>query len=201
MKVKQTQIMIVLVLPDIAFEDELLAEARRGNQEAIMDIYERYADPIYQYIRLRLADQALAEDLASEVFLELVAALQSKNAPRHSLRGWLFKVARNLIARHYKDAQKMPQVTLDEWIPDSSDNDPEVQFMRTLSVEQTRRALHMLKQEQQEVLILRFGQKLNLQETADIMGKSVSAIKSLQFRAIDTLRHILGIMQSEQING
>jgi DNA-directed RNA polymerase specialized sigma24 family protein len=41
------------------------------------------------------------------------------------------------------------------------------------------------------VLILRFGQRLSLQETADIMGKNVSAIKSLQFRAVDTLRSIL----------
>jgi len=41
------------------------------------------------------------------------------------------------------------------------------------------------------VLILRFGQRLSLKETADIMDKSISAIKSLQFRAVDTLRQIL----------
>jgi RNA polymerase sigma-70 factor (ECF subfamily) len=57
--------------------------------------------------------------------------------------------------------------------------------------EQARRALKMLADEQQEVLILRFGQGLSLQETADIMGKQVGAVKSLQFRAVNTLRQVL----------
>jgi DNA-directed RNA polymerase specialized sigma24 family protein len=39
--------------------------------------------------------------------------------------------------------------------------------------------------------VLRFGQMMNLQDTAESMGKSVSAVKSLQFRAIDTLRRLL----------
>ncbi|NOG52126.1 MAG: hypothetical protein HND48_23835 [Chloroflexi bacterium] len=49
----------------------------------------------------------------------------------------------------------------------------------------------MLAPNQQEVLILRFGQQMSLSETAEIMGKSVSAIKSLQWRATETLRQIL----------
>jgi RNA polymerase sigma-70 factor (ECF subfamily) len=51
--------------------------------------------------------------------------------------------------------------------------------------------MQMLTPEHQEVLLLRFGQRLSIQETADIMGKSISAIKSLQFRAMSNLRQIL----------
>lgn len=193
--------MIVLVLPDIPAEDHLLAEARRGNQTAVMHIYESYSSPIYQYVRLRVGSPTLAEDIASEVFLQLIDALQGRNAPRYSLRGWLFKVARNLIAKHYRAKDKMPEVTLDEWFPSSEDEDPEIQFIRSQSIEQTRHALRMLNQQQQEVLILRFGQMLDLQDTADIMGKSVSAIKSLQFRAIDTLKQILDTARTEVTNG
>lgn len=69
--------------------------------------------------------------------------------------------------------------------------------MRTLDIERARQALRMLAAEQQEVLILRFGQLLSLQETADVMNKTISAVKSLQFRAVDTLRRILGEMQLE----
>lgn len=193
--------MIVLVLPDIPAEDQLLAEARQGNQTAVMHIYESYSSPIYQYIRLRVGDPILAEDLASEVFVQLVDALQGRNAPRHSLRGWLFKVARNLIAKHYRAAEKMPQVTLDDWFPASDNENPEIQLIQTQNIERTRHALRMLNQQHQEVLILRFGQMLSLQDTADIMGKSVSAIKSLQFRAIDTLKQILDTAQTEMTNG
>ncbi len=193
--------MIVIVLPDIPSEDRLLARARQGQQDAIMQIYESYFPPIFQFIRLRVGERALAEDLASEVFVKLVEALQGNNAPRHSLRGWLFRVARNAIHDHYGKSRQLPTTTLDEWLPASPDNDPEVQFMRTLSVERARRAIRMLAAEQQEVLILRFGQMLSLQETADIMGRSTNAVKSLQFRAINTLRSILEGMRTETANG
>lgn len=193
--------MIFLVLPDIPAEDRLLAQARQGNQDAIMQIYESYFPPIFQFIRLRVGDRALAENLGSEVFVKLVDALPGRNAPRHSLRGWLFRVARNAIHDHYGKSRQLPTTTLDEWLPASPDNDPEVQFMRSVSVERARRAIRMLSAEQQEVLILRFGQMLTLQETADILGKSANAVKSLQYRAINTLRGILETLRTETVNG
>jgi RNA polymerase sigma-70 factor (ECF subfamily) len=187
--------MILLVLPDISTEDRLLARARDGDQNAIMDIYDRYFAHIYQFIRLRTDDGALAEDIASEVFVRLVTALRGRNAPRHSLRGWLFQVARNELYRHRGKNRRYPTVTLDEWIPASSENQPEAEFIRSLRVESARAALRTLTADQQEVLILRFGQALSLEETADVMGKSVGAIKSLQLRAVNTLRQILSDMR------
>jgi len=193
--------MIVIVLPDIPAEDELLTQARRGNQNAMMRIYESYFPPIYNFIRLRVDDPSLAEDLASDVFLKLVDALRGPNAPHHSLRGWLFRVARNVLHDHYGKNEQLTTETLEEWVIASGDTDPEVQFMHTLNIERTRQALRMLAPDQQEVLILRFGQSLSLQETADIMGRQISAIKSLQFRAVNTLRQILGEIQLEIRHG
>lgn len=193
--------MIVIVLPDIATEDRLLAQARRGDSEAIMQIYEQYFPPVYQFIQLRVGDPPLAEDLTSEVFVKLVDSLRGRSAPQHSLRGWIFRVARNVMSSHFGKMRQYPVTSLEEWIPSSSDNDPEVQFIRSMNLERARKALRALNAEQQEVLILRFGQKLDLQETADIMGKSVSAIKSLQFRAVNTLRQLLGDLRLEVENG
>ncbi|MBC7811756.1 MAG: sigma-70 family RNA polymerase sigma factor [Burkholderiales bacterium] len=187
----------LIVLPDIPAEDHLLARARQGDQDAVMRIYESYFAPIYQFIRLRVGDAQQAEDLSANVFLKLVTALRGQNAPRHSLRGWLFRVARNEIADHYGRARQLPLTTLDDWLPASADDDPDWRFIRSLDVERARRALRMLAADQQEVLVLRFGQALDLQATADIMGKSVSAVKSLQFRAVATLRGILGALQTE----
>lgn len=190
--------MFVLVLPDIPDEDRLLAQARRGSRDAILRIYELYFPPIYQFIRMRVDDIQQAEDIASEVFLQLVKVLPGQQAPRHSLRGWLFKVARSQLARHYRRQQRIRTAVLDEWIPDVPENEPEVQFIRSLDREQARRAIRMLADDQQEVILLRFGQGLSLRETADVMGRSVSAVKSLQFRAVDTLRQILGQRRGEQ---
>lgn len=184
--------MILIILPDISQEDKLLTAARRGDKRAIAEIYDRYFPPIYNFIRLRVEDRSVAEDLASEVFVKFITAVQKRTAPRQSLRGWLFRVARNLLHDHYGSAERIFTDSLEEWIPVAYENDPEIEFIRTVSVERAQSALRMLVAEQQEVLILRFEHELNLQETADIMGKSVGAIKQLQFRAVNTLRQILG---------
>jgi RNA polymerase sigma-70 factor (ECF subfamily) len=183
--------MIVIVLPDIPEEDQLLARARRGDDDAIRSIYQQYFPPIYQFIRMRVDQVDTAEDIASEVFLKLVAALRSRNAPHHSLRGWLFRVARNVLHDHYGKERQFTVTTLEEWIPAPLEGDPELQFMRTLDSERARSAIRELSTDQQEVIILRFGQALSLQETADIMGRNANAIKQLQFRAVNTLRRIL----------
>ncbi len=183
--------MIVIVLPDVSVEQHLLMDARRNKPEALKAIYESYFPPVYQFIRLRIRDREQARDIAADVFVDLFVALRGHNPPRTSLRAWLFRVARNKVYDHYGQNQAFPVTTLDEWIPGSDEEDLEVAFLRSVRVERVRHALRMLVAEQQEVLLLRFGQGLSVQETADLMDKSVSATKSLQFRAMDTLRTIL----------
>jgi len=192
-------LLLLLALPDLPDEDRLLARARRGDRRAIGEIYERYFDAIYQFIRWRVDDPAVAEDLTSEVFIKLLSALQSSAAPADSLRGWLFRVARNSLYDHYQ--RPVPTTSLDEALPLAADADTEAQFIRATEVERVQHALRTLAVDQQEVLILRFGQMLNLEATADSMGKSVSAIKSLQFRAINSLRRALHIAEGEAVHG
>lgn len=183
--------MICLVLPDIAAEDRLMEQARQGNKAAVAEIYDLYFEPIYQFIRLRVDDPALAEDLTADVFLRLLTALRGRNAPRQSLRGWLFRVARHVIHDHYGRHKRLRTTVLEEWLPAPESANPETQVFAAVALDQVRGALGQLSDEQQEVLVLRFGQLLNLQETAAIMGKEVGAVKSLQFRATRRLRDLL----------
>jgi RNA polymerase sigma-70 factor (ECF subfamily) len=188
-------LIVLAALPDLPDEDRLLAQARRGNGKAIASIYEAFFDPVYQFIRWRVDDAHLAEDLTSDVFIKFLSALQSPNAPRHSVRGWLFRVARNALYDHYN--RPVTNGDLDEELPAPPEEDAEAQLMHTLDVERVQRALRMLATDQQEVLVLRFGQMMNLHDTAESMGKSVSTVKSLQFRAIDTLRRLLSETEAE----
>lgn len=180
--------MILIVLPDIEEEDRLLVAARGGNQAAILQIYELYFPPVYQYIRLRVGERPLAEDLASEVFTQMLEAFRGASAPQKSLRGWLFRVARFTLHDHYTKTRKVPIVELDDWMGDESAESLEQEMARKLELEEVRQALKTLKPEYQEVLILRFGQLLSVQEAADIMGKNVGALKVLQVRALQQLR-------------
>jgi RNA polymerase sigma-70 factor, ECF subfamily len=192
--------MIVLVLPDIDIQQEEgeLARARDGDREAIAAIYRRYFDSVYQFCRLRVSDAQLAEDMASEVFVRFIKSLKGETAPHTSLRGWIFRVARNLIYDHYGRDTELPENTLEQWLSADADTNPEVMAIRTVEIERARRAIRMLAPAQQEVLMLRFDQQLSLQETADIMDKQVNAIKALQFRAVNTLRQILQELAAEE---
>lgn len=183
--------MIVLVLPDVTQDDAYLARARAGDEDAIVAIYHQYFDPIYQFCRLRVGDSQTAQDLTSEVFIRFIRSLKKETAPHTSLRGWLFRVARNLIYDYYGKDQELPVDTLDQWLSTDVDTDPEVQALRTVQIEYARKAIQTLAPAQQEVLLLRFDQQLSLQETADIMDRQVNAIKALQFRAVNALRQAL----------
>ncbi len=190
---------ILLALPDLPDEDRLLRRARRGDRQAIARIYESFFEPVYQFLRWRVSDPALAEDLTSEVFVKFLTALQGENAPRDTLRGWLFRVARNVLTDHYRGAP--PTSPLDEAMPFAHDVDLEADTDAALDAERVRRVVGMLAPDQQEVLVLRFGQMMSLQDTADSMGKSVSAIKSLQFRAVEMLRRLLAENEPEATGG
>ena len=187
--------MIVLILPDLADEDQLTLQARRGDKDALREIYSSYYTPIYQFIRMRTDSINTAEDLAADVFLELVAACRRGKGPQQSLRGWLFRVARHTIYDHYQVGGEFTETVLDDWLPIPADDQPESQFMRTLRIETAQEAIRQLTVDQQEVLILRFGQMLSLQEAADIMDKKVNAVKQLQLRALQSLRRVLGAME------
>jgi RNA polymerase sigma-70 factor (ECF subfamily) len=183
--------MIVLILPETSPDDDLLKEVQRAEKSAVIATYERYFASLYQYTRLKVGDSTLAEDIVSEVFVTLIESLGTATAPRQHLRGWLFQVARSHISKHIGDQRHLGAIELEEWMPAPHENNPEVQVMAMFDLQRVRHALRMLTNDHQEVLILRFGQRLSLQETADVMGKSLSAVKSLQFRAVETLRGIL----------
>lgn len=183
-------ILLLLALPDLPEEDQLLENARRGNRQAIATIYETYFEPVYTFIRWRVNDAAQAEDLTSEVFIRLIEALNRATAPHHSLRGWLFRVARNVLHDHYQHAGRTTD--LDDDL--AHHDDAEDRAALALDVERVQQAVRALPPDQQEVLILRFGQLTSVQETAQIMERSVGAVKALQFRAISALRAQIGTL-------
>ncbi|HYO88854.1 MAG TPA: sigma-70 family RNA polymerase sigma factor [Candidatus Limnocylindrales bacterium] len=192
--------MWMIVLPDPSEDDTLLAAARQGSPAALTEIYDFYFQPIYSFIRLRVDDAPLAEDLTSEVFIRLVEAVRGRGGPRSSLRGWLFKVARNLVHDHYRGRHALSEQELGEWMA-SPNPDPEAHAIYAASIDQVRRALLGLNPDHQEVLILRFTQNLSLQETAEIMGRRTNAIKQLQFRATQALQRALAPALTETDHG
>lgn len=169
-------------------ERSLLARIQQHDQEALAEVHDLYFDRIYQYLSYRLGEPEIAADLTGDVFLALVKALKMGKPPRTSLGGWLYAVARNLTADYIKEKSKT--VPLRENLVADQPTLTEQAHLSQL-VPLLSKALLQLTEEQQHVIALRFGQGFSLAETAELLDKSVGAVKALQHRALASLARFI----------
>jgi len=167
----------------------LLADAKQLKPQALAEIHSRYYPDLYRYLLYRTSDEHVAEDLASDVFVELLNAFHGGKAP-DTLRPWLFGVASHLAADHFRKQSRHPQVALPDEMP-SEANDLDTETYLSLAADEIRAAMQNLSDEQQKVLALRFGKAYSINDTAALMQKSVTMVKQLQFRAVAALRRQL----------
>lgn len=150
----------------------------------LREIYDSNAPRIFRYVYHRLGNQDLAEDLTSEVFVRFLHARVSPD----NVTAFLYRMAHNLIVDHLR--RHRPVLQLDDRIP-AERGDPlrlaEIEMERT----RIRRALARLTPEQEQVIVLKFLEGLSNEEIAQILGKDVGAVKSLQHRGLAALRGLL----------
>jgi len=171
------------------FED-LFPRAQAFDPQALAALHDQLYPDVYRYIAYRLGDGPLSQDLASEVFLRLLEALRAKRVSTANLRGWLYATAHHLVMDALRQKYRRPTQELHENQHVTTRN-PEQTIEDGQRLEAVQRAMQHLTPEQQHVLSLRFSQELSLEEVAAIMGKSVNAVKVLQFRALAALRRWL----------
>jgi RNA polymerase sigma-70 factor (ECF subfamily) len=178
------------LLVNHAVNDEaaLLAGALALDARVLGQVHDRYYPELYRFALYRTGDPATAEDIAAEVFVRLLDAAHAGRAPRTTLRGWLFGVAAHLVADHFRRRPAMP---LADTLPAAGSLAAEAEDHLQRGAVQT--ALGRLSPEQQNVLALRFGQGASLEETAGVLGKTVNAVKQLQWRAVEALRKALAV--------
>ncbi|MCB0217929.1 MAG: sigma-70 family RNA polymerase sigma factor [Chloroflexi bacterium] len=172
-------------------ERSLLERARRLDMRAHAEIFDAHYPAIFRYLRLRLPDAELAEDLGAEVFTRLLEAMRDGRGPRESLRGWLYGVAANCVADHHR-RQGLAQRSEHAVPAPSAAPDPARQAEGRLRDETLDQALRQLSEEQQHVIALRFGSEMRIREVAEAMGKSEGAVKQLQARAVARLANLVG---------
>ena len=169
---------------------------RTLDAQAIGAIYDQYFSEVYRYIRYRVGDDIVAEDIASDVFMRLLEAARKKQGPQTSLKGWLIATASNAVNDHLRRQYRRPTEELTESMPDEGASvHNEVDQRERNKIVQS--AYAHLTPEQQHVLALRFGQGYSLEETAAMMKKNVNAIKALQFRALAALQRQIGEVDHE----
>lgn len=166
---------------------EWLKKAQRGDPVVLGELFERYHHGVFRYLYYRVGDAHTAEDLTSEVFLRVLAALPRYRPQSASLQAWIFQIARNLTIDHYRRSNHRQEMELGEHIPVQSP-DPLKLVEQGLTAERLYQALTQLPDGQRDVLILRFINEMPIGEVAQALDKSEDAIKGLQRRALIALR-------------
>ncbi len=170
-------------------DDSLLQRVQDYDPAALGEIYDRYAARIYNYIYYRLGDARLAEDLTGSVFVKMLEAIRRDKSWNTSFSGWLYRIAHNLVVDHFR-RNREDTVSVDDH-PLVSDLDPVKLVEHRLESERLRRAIAQLTDEQAMVITCKFVNGFSNAEVAEMLGKTEGAVKSLQFRAVASLRRIL----------
>jgi RNA polymerase sigma-70 factor (ECF subfamily) len=180
----------------LSSEEQLVARALAGDETAFGELYERYLADIYQYIYYRVNCRREAEDLSEGVFLRAWKALD-ENPPREvTFRLWLYRIAHNAVVDHYRARKELVGLEVAADIPDPVAG-PEEAVAGRENIAELRRAMQLLSEDQQEVLICRFITGLSHTETATVMARSEQAVRALQYRAIVGLRNLLNYRMSK----
>ena len=168
----------------------LIDQAQVGDEAAFSEIYHRYQPAVRTYIYYRLRDDMLADDLAAEVFVRLVDKIDTFVYQERPLLAWLYTIAGNLVKDHYKRSNHITKLPLqDDEIADSPG--PAQLTDQFLAQELLVEAMSILNETQYQVIIYKFVENRTNPEVADLLGKTEGAIKSIQHRALDTMRRYL----------
>jgi RNA polymerase sigma-70 factor (ECF subfamily) len=172
-------------------ETEWLAGARRLDENVLAEIYDVLSPALYRYAYRLLGDKQSAEDVVGESFHRFLLALRSNAGPRQHLRAYLYRVAHNLAMDHYR-RRPVPDLLLDsEADSPAADHDPALEVEHGAAQAEARAALWRLTPEQRQVIVLKYFEGLDNEEVAAALGKPVGAVKSLQHRALQSLRRSL----------
>jgi len=178
-------------LDPVTDELALVRRSQDGDQEAFTCLYDAYMERIYRYIYFRVADEQVAEDITSQVFLKVWEKLDTYQAGSSPFVAWLYRIARNTVIDNYRT--RKVSIPLENVSPAdiSHDDGVDEKLDMQLKSEQLRQGMKELTEEQQEVLVLRFIAELSTEEIAQQLGKQPGAIRALQMRALQGLAKYL----------
>ena len=177
---------------------ELMLRVSRGDTESFEALLRRHRTPLLNYFSRMVQDPALAEDLAQELFLRVYQA-RERYQPEAMFTTWLYRIATNLALNAIRD-RKPAEVAAEHAGEDLRDGGPwvarwpdprptvEQRLIQADRERMVRNAVEALPEKQRAAVILHKYQEVDYRQIARILEVSESAVKSLLFRAYETLR-------------
>ena len=179
----------------------IMLELRAGNMAAFDYLLQKYRKPIIHFMFRMVHNQAVAEELAQEVFLRVYRSRETYRAEAR-FSTWLYRIATNLgvnRARDTKQERSVSTVYLDETdsetgtTPDLADATPDIEstMLRQERMNAIREVVLSLPDRQRMAVLMHKYEEMDYKQIGDVLKLSESATKSLLFRAYQTLREKL----------
>ena len=176
---------------------QLMLDVKAGDDESFNLLLQKYRTPLVNFLYRMVRDTATAEDLAQEVFLRVYRA-RKQYSPSAKFTTWLFRIATNLALNSVRDNRhRQMEVSLDA-TPVDEDVAPLQLPTREMRIDEhmverdradfIRGVISALPEKQRVAVLLHKYEEMDYGEIARIMECSESALKSLLFRAYETLR-------------
>lgn len=160
----------------------------RADPARFAPIYERYFRRIYAYCWRRVDSEVEAEDLTSQVFTRALGALPGYRGGR--VVAWLFRIAHNVVANHYRARSRRSQVSLEAISFDPTDDrpGPGQQVVEAEEWQALRALVAGLPDDRRELLALKVTGGLTAKEIGEIVDRSPGAVRVELHRIIKELR-------------
>jgi RNA polymerase sigma-70 factor (ECF subfamily) len=189
------------VAATLDYDAELMLRVKEGDGVSFGVLLEKHRASVVHFVYRLVQEQAIAEELSQEVFLRVYRS-RSGYEPTAKFKTWLFRIATHLALNWLRDEK---HERAQERLDDVSANMPVRQVSdRRLSVEQKlvyevklneiRGAIAALPEKQRAAVLMHKYEEMEYTQIAKVLGCSESAVKSLLFRAYETLRARLAHM-------
>jgi RNA polymerase sigma-70 factor (ECF subfamily) len=176
---------------------QLMLDVKAGDEASFDFLLQKYRSPLVNFLNRMVRDQATAEDLAQEVFLRVYRA-RKQYTPSAKFTTWLFRIATNLALNSVRDNRHNRMGISIDTPADGDDLPPlelkaremriDERMIERDRVEIIRRAIWSLPEKQRAAVLLHKYEEMDYTEIAGILDCSEGALKSMLFRAYETLR-------------
>lgn len=178
---------------------KLMLQVKEGDGDSFELLLAKHRRPVLNYLYRMVRNQAAAEELAQDVFLRVYRARGSYQ-PTAKFTTWLFRIANNAALNALRDGRReRNHLSLSEddearprWDPAEPRANREEQLLAEARLNRVRDAVARLPEKQRAAVLMHKYEEMDYARIAAVLGCSSSAVKSLLFRAYETLRERLG---------
>jgi len=189
-----------LSAPDL--DAQLMLRVRDGDEESFRVLLEKHRNPVVHFLYRMVQDEGVSEELSQEVFLRVYRS-RGTYEPTARFTTWLFRIATHLALNWLRDGRnERGQVRLDDDgdgdgpTREVADRKPSVeqQMVYQARLREVRDAIALLPEKQRAAVLMHKYEEMEYSQIAGVLECSESAVKSLLFRAYETLRARLAHM-------